>query len=84
MMLWNAKQMNDHLLTFNLKPYQTINILPREKHKRIQRKKHASDAFTFKVFKYTSPGKFIIIMKNVIAKYNIYDITEVRSLFYNL
>ena len=32
----------------------------------------------------TTPGKFIIIMKNVIAKYNIYDITEVRSLFYNL
>lgn len=47
------RKANERSLTyFQFKPYHTINILPREKHKRIQRKKHASDAFTFKVFKY--------------------------------
>lgn len=39
---------------FQFKPYQTINILPREKHKRIQSKRHATNVFTFKVFKYNT------------------------------
>lgn len=40
---------NERSLTyFQFKPYQTINILPREKHKR----RHATYVITLKVFKY--------------------------------
>ena len=43
------RKANERSLTyFQFKPYQTINILPREKHKR----RHATNVFTFKVFKY--------------------------------